>query len=91
MREQTHLAPCIAALPKISLWLHLAWVSVRRSCHLLSIASEIWFRQLMWVRHVACMPHGRLLVQVLFGQLPGPGNEGRLHGGGPHGRLCSDG
>ena len=46
-------------------------------CHLPSIASEVWFRQLRWLGHVARVPDERLPVQVLFGQLSGPGVKGR--------------
>ena len=64
-----------------SVWLHFrdhrTNVSVGHSCHLPSTASELWFRGLWWVGHVARMPDERLPVQVLFGQLSGPGVKGR--------------
>ena len=56
---------------------HRTNVSVRHSCHLPSIASEVRFRRLRWLGHVARMPGERLPVQVLFGQLSGPGVKGR--------------
>ena len=56
---------------------HRTNVSVRHSCHLPSIASEVRFRRLRWLGHVARMPDERLPVQVLFGQLSGPGVKGR--------------
>ena len=42
-----------------------------------SIASEVWFIRLRRLGHVARMPDERLPVQVLFGQLSGPGVRGR--------------
>ena len=39
--------------------------------------SEIRFRRLRWLGHVACVPDDRLPDQVLFGQLAGPGVKGR--------------
>ena len=44
---------------------HRTNISVRHSCHLPSIASEVRFRRLGWLGH------------VLFGQLSGPGVKGR--------------
>ena len=41
-----------------------------------SIASEVRFRRLRWLGHVAGMPDEKLPVQVLFGQLSGPGVKG---------------
>ena len=55
---------------------HRTNVSVRHSCHLPSIASEVRFRRLRWLGHVARMSDERLPVQVLFGQLSGPGVKG---------------
>ena len=51
-------------------------VSVRHTYHLPSIASEVLVRRLWWLKHIARTPGERLLVQVLFGQLPGPGVKG---------------
>ena len=56
---------------------HRTNVSVRHSCQLPSIASEVWFRRLRWLGHVARMPYERLPIQVQFGQLSRPGAKGR--------------
>ena len=51
--------------------------TVRHSCNLSSIADEVRFRHLGWLGHLARMPADRQPVQVLFGQLIGPGLRGR--------------
>ena len=53
---------------------HRSNISVRGQCHLPSISGEVRFR---WLGHVARMPQDRLPFIVLFGQLPGPGVQGR--------------
>lgn len=52
-------------------------VIVRHICNLPSIAGEVRFRRLRWLGHVARMSDDRHPVQVLFGQLIGPGVRGR--------------
>ena len=56
---------------------HRTNISVRGQCHLPSISGEVRFRRLRWLGHVARMPQDRLPFIVLFGQLPGPGVQGR--------------
>ena len=56
---------------------HKSNETVRHSCNLPSIAGEVRFRRLKWLGHVARMPDDRQPVQVLFGQLIGPGVRGR--------------
>ena len=48
--------------------------TVGHVCNLPSIAGEVRFRRLRWLG--ARMPDVRQPVQVLFGQLPGPGVRG---------------
>lgn len=56
---------------------HKSNVTVRQICNLPSIAGEVRFKRLMWLGHVARMSDDRQPVQVLFGQLIGPGIRGR--------------
>ena len=56
---------------------HKSNETVRHSCNLPSIAGEVRFRRLKWPGHVARMPDDRQPVQLLFGQLIGPGVRGR--------------
>ena len=46
-------------------------------CSLPSVAGQVRCRHLRWLGHVACMSHDRQPVQVLSGQLLGPGVKGR--------------
>ena len=56
---------------------HQSNETVRHFCKLPFIAGEVVSRRLRWLGHVARMPDDRQPVQVLFGQLIGPGVRGR--------------
>ena len=56
---------------------HQSNETVRHSCKLPLIAGEVRSRHLRWLGHVARMSDDRQPVQVLFGELIGPGVRGR--------------